>query len=307
MKKSVSTDKQEQIKLIQEMNTVDVNKTSGLVYGSYRELPQPPIRPPYPPHLTNITCSPRLLYQQGLFAKEGVVLCEIPTPSGHRIAVYAFFDISNYKFSISKELRIKNFADNIPIFSAPSLKAHIVLVNSNSPIPYIATALWNPLYWTRSPDKQVKLDDIFLQKYERLTTLITSKPGTIIPVTNLPPPSMYGGLTNVPIIPNNQIQHRQPPPPRLLWANKPLLKEVVGRITSIIDENYGLAVVRFAGHPPTFDRNRAIVLFDTCDLWVGEHTATELNMNLNQCLREGDYIKVKALLVPESENLKNIR
>ena len=82
---------------------------------------------------------------------------------------------------------------------------------------------------------------------------------------------------------------------------------MVGRVTSLIDENYGLAVVRFAAPKPPYDRYRAIVLFDTCDLWLGEHTATELNMSLNQCIREGDYIKVKALLVPESENLKNIR
>ena len=85
------------------------------------------------------------------------------------------------------------------------------------------------------------------------------------------------------------------------------MREVVGRVTSIIDDNYGLAVVKFASSKPPHDRYRAIVLFDTCDLWLGEHTATELNTSLTECMREGDYIKVKALLVPVSENTKNIR
>jgi len=75
-------------------------------------------------------------------------------------------------------------------------------------------------------------------------------------------------------------------------------------VTSIIDDNYGLAVVKFAGG---HDRYRAIVLFDTCDLWIGEHTATELKTSLGECMKEGDHVKVRALLVPESENSKMIR
>ena len=54
-------------------------------------------------------------------------------------------------------------------------------------------------------------------------------------------------------------------------------------------------------------RYRAIVLFDTCDLWIGEHTATELKTSLGECMKEGDHVKVRALLVPESENSKMIR
>jgi len=258
-----------------------------------------------------VTCSPRLLYRQGMYAKEGVVLCEIPTQIGHRIAVYAFFDISNYKFSLSKELRVKDFAENIPIYASPSLRAHIVLINPSNPISYVATAVWNPIYWTRSPDVMQKMDDIFLQKYERLTALITN-PHSLNNILQTPAVNnMYGSVPPMTVPSASAVATAGPPPkpvaPTLCWSRKELLREVVGRVTSIIDENYGLAVVKFASANPPFDRHRAIVLFDTCDLWLGEHTATELNMSLNQCMREGDYIKVRALLVPESENLKNIR
>ena len=303
-KKSVCTDKQEQIKLLKEMETIDVNHTERLMYGSYRELPQPPIRPQYPQTLNNVTCSPRVLYLQGLYSKEGVVLCEIPSPGGHRIAVYAFFDISNYKFSMQREIRVKDFAESIPIYDAPSLKANITLINPNNPIPYVAVAVWNPIFWSRMPDHSHKIDDIYIQKYERLTSMITKTSAASLINTALPPPNLAQPppmLAQPPIVP------QKPPPPRLLWSKRDLLREVVGQVTSLIDENYGLAVVKFASPTPPFDRYRAIVLFDTCDLWLGEHTATELNMSLNQCLREGDYIKIKALLVPESENLKNIR
>ena len=58
----------------------------------------------------------------------GVVMCEIPLETGHHIAAYAYFNISNYKFSLQKELRTKDLSETIPWFSNPALKAHIVLI-----------------------------------------------------------------------------------------------------------------------------------------------------------------------------------
>ena len=312
-KKSISTDKHEQMKMMTEMEKVDVNMTCKLIYGSYRELPKPPIQPQYPTSLPSVACSPRVLYQQGMYAKEGVLLCQIPTAGGHRIAVYAFFDISNYKFSLKSELRVKDFGDNIPVYTSPSLRANIVLINPGNPIPYVATAVWNPALWSRAPDLNHKLDDLYIQKYERMTAMITNRAPPALPsVVGLPQPMLYGQSAApppqaVPVHHRPEPVAQRPPPPKLCWSRKELLREVVGRVTSIIDENYGLAVVKFASPMPPHDRHRAIVLFDTCDLWLGEHTATELGTNLSGCMREGDYIKVKALLVPESENAKNIR
>jgi hypothetical protein len=55
-------------------------------------------------------------------------MCEIPLETGHHIAAYAYFNISNYKFSLQKELRTKDLSETIPLFSNPALKAHIVLI-----------------------------------------------------------------------------------------------------------------------------------------------------------------------------------
>jgi len=52
---------------------------------------------------------------------------------------------------------------------------------------------------------------------------------------------------------------------------------------------------------------RAIVLFDTCDVWMGKVTVQQMDLNLYQVMSKGDYVKVKAILVPQSENRKNIR
>jgi len=195
-------------------------------------------------------------------------------------------------------------------------------------VPYVATAVWNTKLWSRSPEFVSKLDDLYIQKYERITALICNSNST----TALAPPpgnpliasdaiaSAYPPPPPVPVpylraqpppasapAPSSYAAPPPAPPPRVLWTRKDLLKDQVGKVTSIIDDNYGLAVVRFACPSSPRDRFRAIVLFDTCDLWLGEHTATELSLNLGQVMKEGDYIKVKALLVPESENQKNIR
>jgi hypothetical protein len=208
--------------------------------------------------------------------------------------------------------------------------------SESNPIPYVATAVWNTKLWSRYPDFVNKLDDLYIQKYERITALICnsntkaaaagptpaaifSPPGQPVPSSDIiasafpPPPPIPVPFNSLPpTLSSAPAVFSAPPPappPRIMWTRKELLKDRVGKVTSIIDDNYGLAVVRFACSSSSNprDRFRAIVLFDTCDLWLGEHTATELNLNLGQCMQEGDYIKVKALLVPESENQKNIR
>ncbi len=320
-KKSISTDKQEQIKLMAEVEKLDNNESVKLLYGFYKELPRPPTV--YPQAMNNVSCNVGILYQQGLFAKEGVLRCEIPAPGGFKIYVYAYFDISNFKFLLTRELRPKDFAEIIPVCSGTELRANIILINQNNPIPYVAPAVWNPSLWNRAPDHAPKLDDIYLQKYERSTTQIVGGNLAPVPTLSVPPPMFnpaIPGNTNIPppgigppptatimSRPPPQIVNAAPQQPKMLWSRKELLREAVGRVTSVIDDNYGLAVVKFASSTPPHDRYRAIVLFDTCDLWLGEHTATELNTSLTECMREGDFIKVRALLVPESENSKNIR
>ena len=44
--------------------------------------------------------------------------------------------------------------------------------SESNPIPYVATAVWNTKLWNRYPDFVSKLDDLYIQKYERITSLI---------------------------------------------------------------------------------------------------------------------------------------
>ncbi len=71
-KKSLSCDKQEQLRLHKDVTeSLDVNRSGRLVYGSYVSLPSPPIRPHYPPALQGVPCTVRMLYQEGFHAKDG--------------------------------------------------------------------------------------------------------------------------------------------------------------------------------------------------------------------------------------------
>ena len=47
-------------------------------------------------------------------------------------------------------------------------------------------------------------------------------------------------------------------------------------MTNIIDGNYGIAVVRMRSRVHAHVRERAIVLFDTCDVWLGLQTAQQM-------------------------------
>jgi hypothetical protein len=84
-------------------------------------------------------------------------MCEIPLETGHHIAAYAYFNISNYKFSLQKELRTKDLSETIPWFSSPPLKAHIVLIRHVTPVSRNKPELmsvgvntigqWSKAYW----------------------------------------------------------------------------------------------------------------------------------------------------------------
>ena len=60
------------------------------------------------------------------------------------------------------------------------------------------------------------------------------------------------------------------------WADSELIRNSVGKVTNIIDGNYGIAVVRMRSRVHAHVRERAIVLFDTCDVWLGLQTAQQM-------------------------------
>jgi len=299
MKKNNSIDKVEQQKLVEEMVVLDHCNSRQLTYGSYQPLQTSPFLSNLPQYLPSVRVKVQLLYQQGFWIREGVVKFQLPNQS----LQYAFFDMSCYKFSLRQELRVRDLAAVCPVYAEVDLKAHLLLANKLSPIPYVCTAVWNTANWKRDPDTISMMDPLFIQKYERIAAIISSEassssapdPTTSIPHSILPSP-----------IPAHSTS-LHPAPPSLSWATEELLRARVGKVTNIIDGNYGIAVVRYSPSNRSNERHRAIVLFDTCDVWLGLQTAQQLDLTLNQVMVEGDYVKMKAIMVPESGNRKNIR
>ena len=307
-KRDQNGDRAEQQKYVDEMSSLDHHNAKLLVYGSYQPLNNNPLYNNFQPPktLSGKSVQVQLLYQQGCDVKEGVVKFEVDYAGGPKISHYAFFDMSCYKFSLKTELRQRDLSTVIPIYGNQVLKAHIVLANASSPISYICTSLWNCKTWTRDPDPEYfhklgnsipAMDKLFMEKYERIVSSIVSS-------------SQQASLSSaaaslLSILPSPIPASSQPPVSR--WANAELIRNKVGRVTNIIDGNYGIAVVRIRSRDQPHVRERAIVLFDTCDVWVGTKTAQQLDMSLGQVMVEGDHVKIRAILVPESENRKNIR
>ena len=310
MKKNNTIDKVEQQKLVEEMVVLDNCNSRQLTYGCYQPLKTSPFLQNLPQFIPAVRVKVQLLYQQGFWIREGVVKFQLPSQLGRNLPTnilqYAFFDMSCYKFSLRQELRVRDLAAVCPVYADVELKAHLLLANKQSPIPYVCTAVWNTHHWKRDPDSVSAMDPLFIQKYERIAAIISSEatPGPsqdmnkFIPHSVLPSP-----------IPAHTVSSHHVPAvqPTLCWATEELLKARVGKVTNIIDGNYGIAVVKYTPSNKVNERHRAIVLFDTCDVWLGLQTAQQLDLTLNQVMMEGDYVKMKAIMVPESGNRKNIR
>jgi hypothetical protein len=160
----------------------------------------------------------------------------------------------------------------------------------------VVTALWKSGLWSRDPDTSAAVDPLFLQKYRRLTTCITTPSVQQLSSlsASLPAPCPASSVPR--------------PAARPVWAQQELIRGRLAKVTTIIDGSYGMAVVNMRQRGATGPENhRAIVLFDTCDVWLGLQTAQQLDLTLSQCLAEGDYVRMRAIMVPESENRKNIR
>merc|ERR1719341_833664 len=198
----------------------------------------------FPPSLTGVNVRVQMLYQQGFDVKEGLVRFEVGSlTGGPPVAHYAFFDMSCYKFALKTETRHKDLASVIPV----------------------CTALWNSNIWNRDPDSagsNPPMDPLFMEKYENIVTKIVSASGASL-LSVLPSPIPASTAT--------------PAQVSLQWASDELIKNRVGKVTNIIDGNYGIAVVRMRPRGPGHLRTRAIVLFDTCDVWVGAQTAQQLD------------------------------
>ena len=312
-KRNLSGDRAEQQKFLDEMSELDYCNIRSLTYGSYQPLTSPGGwygTGGLPAVRSSVAVKVQLLYQRGLDIKEGLVKFDTTLPSGLKHSQYAFFDLSCYKFSLKSEVRSKDLASVVPVHGQQVLKAHLLLADKDCPVSYVCTAIWNSVHWTRDPEpdhlhkyppgSNVKVDPIFMEKYKRIVAdIIDSHQSTSLTIDS------SSSLSVLPApIPASSLSQ---PASVLSWSTEELLVNRVGKVTSIVDcGNYGIAAVKMKNSGSN-RKERAIVLFDTCDVWLGNMTVQQMDLNLNQVMARGDYVKLKAILVPQSENRKNIR
>ena len=310
-KRNLSGDRAEQQKYLDKMLELDHCHVRTLTYGSYQPINNIPfLTSSLSVVIPSVPVKVQLLYQRGLDIKEGLVRFDTTLSSGQRLSQYAFFDLSCYKFSLKSEVRMKDLASVLTAHGQHSLKAHLLLADRNCPVSYVCTAVWNTSHWTRDPEpdhlhkyppgSNIKVDPLFMEKYKRIVSDII---GNHVPDYRQIDSSSSTKSVLPPPIPASSHS-----PAVLGWATDELLVNRVGQVTSIVDcGNYGIAAIKMNSCDGSHRKERAIVLFDTCDVWMGKVTVQQMDMNLNQVMIKGDYVKVKAILVPQSENRKNIR
>lgn len=85
------------------------------------------------------------------------------------------------------------------------------------------------------------------------------------------------------------------------------LNDCIGIVTCILNENYAIAAVTLpnAKVAPNQRKGPFRVLFDTCEFWLENKTASDLSMSLEQVISVGDYVMINAILIdkPNSRNI----
>jgi len=105
-------------------------------------------------------------------------------------------------------------------------------------------------------------------------------------------------------IPSGRLE---PVPPPTISANAPplYLKECLGIVTNLINDNYGVAAVTLPGPAELGVSGPYLVLFDTCEFWAGANVVSDADIPLSEVTQVGDMVKINAVKVDKA-NARNL-
>jgi len=136
--------------ILNEIEKVDVNKSSKFMYGevpkTLPKLDRNKFQHILPKILTNQKVKPLYLHRNRFKSDCGIVEIELEISvdfSYTKIKTLAFFELSRYKFFTSPDSFATDLANIMPIYSKDDFYIHAQLAYPDSEIPYVALAIWN--------------------------------------------------------------------------------------------------------------------------------------------------------------------
>lgn len=318
-------------KVLKNVSIVDTFGNSKHMYGEFLAASaDPPTNPPQ--NLSNHPAKVCLIHMDRPKPRMGLLEFQIDS-GGKKVKSYAFFNLKTV------QCQQKSFGDLSKLLSVnmkEEISLNASLVKSTSKIPYVATSVWKTregpprkqgadinmltdewkkgteaiikIWMSRTIEMVKKADALESEETMRRAEKILAEAGGSRDRDDRGRPGFgrdrhgSGG--------RNERQDRpMSPPPQepmeekpTVWKWEPSLKDKVGTVQKVINNNYALAV---SYQSQGWEEKRFFVLFDTCDVWINGEVVQKSGKGMKDVISENDSVKFHAVYV-ESSNEWNL-
>lgn len=283
-------------KLVDHIGAADV------LYGNFDPTEHYP-QEDLPQIITSLPCQIKLLHRDKMKAECGLVEFSIPDIEFKSVAFFHVGDV------VTSKRTFGDLAKVMPANITEQVKLHAYLIDKESKIPYIATAVWVESEQSGDPPGVATQDRSELWKKVGDEILQAWGDG----YDDEPP---QDDRQNKRMMEDRKmsddrkrIKDEQRPPkpaePPRPWKWTTSLVGEVGTVQKVLNDNYGVAVgYQRHGH----EERRYHVLFDTCDVWIGDEVAMKLGKKLKKdnLMAVGDQVRFHAIYVDNAENGWNL-
>ena len=289
-------DYKEEKDLLYEMKELNSDTSRFLAYGELDlNLVNIENQKNLPSEITKIECKVVYLHRQTLRVERGVAMLK-PLVEGVPIPCFAYFQWSDVSKLVAHDYHCKDLAILTPCNSSDTFFMSVSLINSASPIPYVARQIWNENVRVKhgqfEPVPDTMADTLRYRETFIKAFLTTAK---------------YDTKKERPLVkPEAEIKKEVKVDTRTklqkLVDEKTKENVMIGRVLKLINQNYGLGVCI----KKTKDGFSELVqvLFDVFDVWSGDAVLSTLNKKLPNELAVGQFLLVNAISIEKKENVR---
>ena len=280
--------------LLHEMKELNSDTSRFLVYGELDlNLVNVDNQKNLPREITKIECKIVYLHRQTLKVERGVVMLE-PLIDGIPVPCFSYFQWSDVSKLVAHDYLCKDLAILTPCNSSDTFFISVSMINSGSPIPYVARQIWNENVRVKHgqfepvPDSMgdtLRFRETFIKAF--LATAKYDKKTEKKPVKT-------EVKKEVKVDTRTQLQK--------IVDEKTKENVVIGRVLKLINQNYGIGVC-IRKTPDGFSE-LVQVLFDVFDVWSGDNVLSNLGKKLPNELTVRQFLLVNAISIEKKENVK---
>ena len=297
-----SYDYKKEKSVVEDLKAIDTETSIKIIYGSLKlKNIDNSIQESLPQNISRIDCRVLFLYRTNLRAERGVVLVK-PLVENSAVECLAYFQYSDVHKQRPSDTICKDLATLMPCCSQDKYCVSLQLHDPKSPIPYLATRIWNETVRLEDnlpePTVNISIDAYNVKSrnsfIKSMIATCPSQPETQQEKKQNPAPICEKQKQTSDI--NNGKKPEDPGAEFAEYVEKVSSKTLlVGKVLKVINSNYAVAVCVLPS------KKTVQVLFDVFDVWNCQDGDCDVLANQKKMIKDvmsaGDFLRLHAIQI----------